>query len=219
MNVYTYYMPVPGLWPDETQRALIEVWKRSWAKQGWNPVVLCEADAARHPRYAEFKKKFWELPTIYGHDYCGACFMRWVATAVWGGGMMVDYDVMNYGFAPRLPEADRMQVIADHSVPPIFMGAVLGWGKYFEAMSELFLNWVPDERDWNPNGKFHHCDDLTFLIQCFNSNNRERPPWLEYVDGCTLFPKTDGLLVHYGYEMKNSGFWPKHEFIEKIRPF
>lgn len=217
MNVYTYYVPVPGLWSDESQRALIELWKRSWAKHGWNPVVFCEADAARHPRYEEFKQKFWSLPTEYGHDYEGACFLRWVAMAVWGGGLMVDYDVINYGFAPQLPDPDRMTIISDSSVP-LFMGAHLGPGHLFEAVCQKFFEWVPDKRDWNANAKLFHCSDLTYMTQCLEEKCRECPPWLGRADGCTLYPKIDGQLVHYGYAMRRDGYWPKHEHIERIRP-
>lgn len=181
-------------------------------------MVLCEADAARHPKFAEYKRKFWELPTEYGHDYEAACFLRWVAMAVWGGGMMVDYDVINYGFAPQLPHKDKMFLIADRS-RPLFMGSILAPGVLFQAMSDLFYEWQPDERDWNPNAKLFHCSDLIYMQQCFEAKNRPCPPWLFWENGCTVYPKIDGQLVHYGYDMRRDGHWPKHQYIEKIRPF
>jgi hypothetical protein len=53
----------------------------------------------------------------------------------------------------------------------------------------------------------------------FDKKNRECPEWLKNSNGCTVFPKITGALVHYGYLMKAAGHWPKWENIEAIRPF
>jgi hypothetical protein len=217
MNVYTYYMPVLHLWSEESQRRLIEVWRRSWAKQGWNPIVLSEGDAAQHPRYAEFKKKFWELPTEYGHDYEGACFMRWVATANCGGGMMTDYDVINYNFAPREPKPDKMVIFSEPDTA-LFMGAIHAPKALFEQMCQNFLDWQPDQRDWNAHANLFHCSDLTYLQQVMLFKNRPALPWLVKEPGCSEYPNMGGSMVHFGYHLIENGFKPKHAWIEKLRP-
>jgi hypothetical protein len=219
MNVYTYFMPVRGLRPPEEELRLIDVWKRSWAKQGWKPVVLNEAVAQKHPRFAEFKKKFWDLPTEYGHDYEGACFMRWVATAAMGGGMMTDYDVINYSFAPQAPLPDRMQIFANNPPGGIFLGMVLATKELYERMCQRFLSWELTQADWNPNARpepMYHCSDLSLL------HNYPIPDWIVRTPGCGLYPHGDwnrAHVVHYGYEMHHAGFWPKFAYIEKIRAF
>ncbi len=43
MKVYTYFNSVPGLVDD----ALLDLWRSTWAKNGWEPVVLTEEDAYR----------------------------------------------------------------------------------------------------------------------------------------------------------------------------
>lgn len=222
-NVYTYYVPLnqmPDLWSPSSQRLLIDVWRRSWAKQGWNPVVLNETHARRHPRFTEFKKKFWELPTEYGHNYEGPCFMRWAAAAAVGGGLLVDYDVINYSFPPQDPDPHQMRILCD-TTHCLFMGAALGTRQRFEDMCQLFFDWTPDQRDWNPNATppMYHCSDLEFLHQTLEKKTRVCPVWLKKVDGCTLYPKISGSMVHYGYAMKLDGRWPKHQWIEKVRAF
>jgi hypothetical protein len=225
MKVFTYYMPVPGLWSDESQQKLIEVWARSWKKAGWEPVVLNEDSVKTHPNFAYYKEKLWALPTEYGHDYEGACFLRWLAVAHAGGGMMVDYDVINYGFTPAdACTENRMTIYADSDPPQIFTGVVMGRQHHFQEISDIFAAWVPDDHDLNLNSKTyqgHHCSDLTMMIRMFGGM-QTKPDWLVRCDGCAQFPhptwKTS-KLVHYTYAMHDAGFWPKYEHIEKIRPF
>lgn len=218
MNVYTYYMEVPRLWPDDTQRALIALWEKSWRKHGWNPIVLHEHHAQKHPRYEIFKKKFWEFPTPFGHDYEGGCFMRWVAMDVMGGGLMTDYDVMNYGYPPRAVNPHTMIMISDKSEAP-WCGAILAPKKLFARMSQIFLDWKHEDGDWLPEYNLFHCEDQIFLRHMLYEKKRQCPNWLYWEGGMTMFPKVTGKLVHYtSHAMKTAGRWPKHEHIEAIRP-
>lgn len=222
MNVYTYYDHVPGLWSHDSQVKLLDVWQRSWANAGWNPVVLNEDFVRSNPRYDFFKYHFWNKPTTYGHDYCGACFMRWLAVAQAGGGMLTDYDVINYGFEPREVSPGTMQIFCDSPPAGVFMGAVLGSAQHFLDMAEIFAAWTADEHDFNHNAGQHHCDDLGLLIRMFESKTFAKPEWFVKTAGCALFDYLSwrtSKLVHYGYAMRDAGYWPKHEHIERIRPF
>jgi len=226
-KVYTYYTPVPGLWSEDSQRKLIEVWSRSWRKQGWVPIVLDESHAKKHPRYKEFKERFWSdetHPTEYGHDYEGACFMRYAAVAAMGGGMMVDYDVINYSFRPVRPDP-RKFFLFDESMnsQAIATGTTLGPAALYEGLAQIFFDWKLTQHDWNPNAKppMYHISDLTCTMQMFDGRVA-KPAWLELKPGCSIFPHPSwkfAPLVHYCYAMHAAGYWPKHEHIEKIRPF
>ncbi len=221
-NVFTYYEPVPSLWSEDSQRKLIDVWARSWRKAGWNPRVLTEQDARKHPRYAEFKRKFWSLPTEYGHDYEGACFLRWAAASAAGGGMLTDYDVINYHFAPQAPDPAKMLVYADTPPVAIFLGAVLAPYELFEGMCQEFFTWEPSDHDLNRKIGRHHCSDLMCIQRMFHTDNWPKPAWLQRAPGCALFDEPSwktAPMVHYGYQMRRTGHWPKHEWIEKLRPF
>jgi hypothetical protein len=228
MKVFTYYMPVPDLWSEESQRALIDIWARSWAKAGWEPVVLTEDDAKAHPGFSHYREKFWALPTEYGHDYEGGCFMRWLAVARAGGGMMVDYDVINYGFLPsHIFVENKMTIYADNPPTGVFMGAVSGHRHHFQEMADIFAAWEPDQNDLNSTSasadyQDYHCSDLTMLVRMFDDKTSPKPNWLTRRAGCALFPHPTwetSKLVHYAYAMRAADYWPKHEHIEKIRAF
>lgn len=232
MKVFTYFEPVPQLWEPSTQLRLIEIWKRSWAKHGWTPVVLNEESARRHPRYAEFKKKFWELPTEYGHDYEGACFMRYAATAIQKQpmSMLTDYDVLNYGFTPEHALAEQRKYrshqlifMSDDKIGSVATGAALGPWELFEGISHIFANWTPEEKDRNINSKTYnglHCSDLTCVILMLRGVV-PNPGWIHRSHGSVVWPHEGwetSPMVHYGYELHQAGLWPKCDVVEGLRP-
>ena len=51
--VYTYFED-QGMGDEPA----LEVWRDVWAKAGWDPVVLSQKDAERHPRYDEMVRRF-----------------------------------------------------------------------------------------------------------------------------------------------------------------
>lgn len=123
-NVFTYYQPLDIRHSGE-QAEMIRHWKRSWAKQGWNPRVLGIEDARRHPMFDEFDARVRKLPTVNSVDYEVACYHRWLAVAAAGGGFMSDYDVVNYGFKPKPIQSDLTIYESDYccdSVTPSVVG-------------------------------------------------------------------------------------------------
>lgn len=227
----TYYVPVEGLWSDDSQRKLIDVWARSWRKAGWEPVVLTEADVRTHPRFNFFNDHFRAKPTEYPAEYSNACFVRWLAASHFGAlrganVLLLDYDVISYGFEPQDPLPNEMSIFCDEPPVSIFMGAVLGTPQNFLDIAELFAAWKPDDLDYNHNAKCMHQDDLSMLVRMFHplpgDTARPKPDFLVKRPGCSLYDYSGyrtSKMVHFGYAMKQRGFWPKHEWIEKIRPF
>ncbi len=220
--VFTYYAPVPALYTEASQRALISVWARSWERAGWQPVVLEEKIFKRTPRYAGLKKKFLAHPTEYGDEYTLSCYMRWDAVAQYGGGMLVDYDVINYGFEPRRPTDERMILFCDEPPAGVFMGAVLGTRRRFEQMVDIFSNWKIKPEDSGARANWWYYNDMMMLDLLFTAPHHNKPAWLVKENGCALFdyePWKTSRLVHYGYQMHATGHWPKHEHIERLRHF
>lgn len=226
-EVITYFVPVPGLWSTDSQRALIALWKQSWEKYGWVATCLEGPDVKSHPRFDFFNEHFQSKPTEYGMEYTTACFMRWLAAANWalirsGHVMLTDYDCINYGFEPQEVDPSVMKIFCDEPPTSVFMGVVLGSAQHFLDMAELFAAWTPDELDWNSHAGLFHQDDVTMLTRMFDSKTRPKPPWLVKVPGCALYDYPSwrtSKLTHYGYQMRQNGFWPKHEHIQKLRPF
>lgn len=228
----TYYQSCPSLYDESSQWALIDVWRRSWEKAGWETVVMQEHHLADHPRYAFFVEQFRSKPTEYPVDYTAACFLRWFAAYVLGSRdgaplLLSDYDVINYGMEPRDPEPGKMEILCDEPPASIYMGAVLGQPQNFLDIAELFASWKPDSLDKGYNSGVYHQDDLSMLARMFHpppgDTARPKPDWLVKRNGwCALFDYASyrtAKLVHYGYQMKHRNYWPKHKYIEHIRPF
>lgn len=230
-QVTTYYVDVPGLWPADTQLALLDVWKRSWEKAGWKATVLTEADAKTHPRFDFFNEHFRTKPSEYGVDYTTACFMRWLATSHFSFGaanggpvMLTDYDVINYGLEPWDFDITKMEIYCDDPPAGVFCGAIAGTGQNFLDMAEIFAAAKPHPvYDFvTHSGGFLHQDDLSLLKRMFETKTLMKPEWFVRKHGCALFDYSSwrtSKLVHYGFAMKAAGYWPKHEHIEKLRPF
>jgi hypothetical protein len=107
MNIKCFYSPVviDSTITEFSQDSLrlIELWKKSWSNNGWNPIVLSLEDAKKHPLYHELNLKDYSS-NLYkiasnNHEYLELCYSRWFAYGCHDGAWS-DYDVMNYGFTP-----------------------------------------------------------------------------------------------------------------------
>lgn len=226
MKVYTYYNVIHNmhnLWSQDTQLRLIELWKKSWIKHGWEPVVLGDDACRDWPGYQSYRDRFYALPTPYGNDFDGPCFMRWWAVGAAGGSMLTDYDVINYGFTPR-EAGGKMTLFSNGSdTRAVHMGAVLGEPWQFLEMADIMADWQPTPHDFGVINsiKVPHCSDLTMLQRMFNSKTRDKPEWFVRGQGSSIWGEpgwNESPLVHYGFELHDAGHWPKCDHIEKLRP-
>ena len=84
-TVCTYFEPLGlNMDDDNKTREMLEVWRDSWSKQGWETKVLTEKDAALHPNYTEIKHTLLKLPTVNSKEYELSCYLRWVAVVASG---------------------------------------------------------------------------------------------------------------------------------------
>lgn len=119
--VHTYYAPVRGLDARE-QATLIDLWKRNWSALGWTPRVLTFSDAQMHPRYTEFSKQVNKFPSINTSGYDRHCWLRWLAFARAGGGLMTDYDVLGIAASPT-DFPDDLVALYDKAKVPCLVSA------------------------------------------------------------------------------------------------
>ncbi|MEI7532862.1 MAG: hypothetical protein WCK57_00700 [Verrucomicrobiae bacterium] len=90
----------------ETAEKTLTLWRESWEKNGWEPVVLNENDAGRHPLYGEFSRAVQAFPSVNGPGFDYHAFMRWLASAQivsetgWGI-VTTEPDVINYSMDPE----------------------------------------------------------------------------------------------------------------------
>lgn len=116
MIVYTYYEYLRA-WGDQSE--LLRVWADSWKSNGWKTQVLSQGNCIHHPRWQTFKlARAPVLKSVNPAGYDFACWARWFAFANLGGGIMVDFDVINRSLRPNdLPAPSSPVILEQHRVP------------------------------------------------------------------------------------------------------
>ena len=256
-TIYTYYEPLSSdtllnsthekWWRVQDQLELIELWRKSWSKHGWNPIVLSENDAKQHPRYAEFKKQFWDRPTASTHNYTGGTYMRWAALAQAisevGWGYMSDYDTMCHGFNPQ-PIKNCITVFCQMDywiVPCLISGSI----DSISRLLDYFVAWRLDSVDIivDQNRVIPHASDMTLMTRLYGSSGNEKTPiygnaiknganavtaasdrskpgLIQTDFQCRTFQQEGwktAVAVHY-HTSRMLKFMPKYKFIETLRP-
>ena len=143
MKVYTYYSNVGSMNAFEQAR-MIALWKASWSRHGWEPIVLTPADARANPMHDQLVAKFATFPTVNNKEYEMACWLRWIAMAMVGG-TMTDYDVLAFGFTPAdIPTNDGefVSILADNNPCPC---AVSGTAQQYENTVRAFAEMMPGD--------------------------------------------------------------------------
>lgn len=105
MKIYSYYQSLPS--DDQKEEfACANVWKESWTRNHWEPVMLNRSHAQGSTLYNKLMQKMaglsLKLPSELAQQYQAilARFSRWCAIHAAGGGWMSGYDVVNIGFDP-----------------------------------------------------------------------------------------------------------------------
>ena len=195
-TVYTYYEPVEGLEKDDHQK-MITHWRRSWAKQGWNPVVIGKKEAEKHPFFEEYSQRILNLPTVNPKDYEVSCFYRWLAVACLGGGFLSDYDVVNYGFKPRTAPADLVFYETNSSEGQVTPSVVGGSAYGFITACMGFSLTDPNRLVSEENGHPHASDMISLQKTCDRKYYLEAPVVKQY--GAEGWATAD--LVHYAHSV------------------
>jgi len=187
--IYTYYDESVSVTQSENQRNILDIWQRSWSKHGWGPLVLGPPEAQKHPLFTkltEHVKREYRGPNPLIYEL--ACFHRWLALAVVGGGYMSDYDVVNYGLAPMPPRELPFEILAGHKNRgcPCFAWA-----------SKIGANWFNSQvlgfKKSNA-GKFNYSDQTLCVLLC--QSVLKSDTW----DLCTV--PWDGVsspLIHFAH--------------------
>jgi hypothetical protein len=125
-KIYTYYENINFKQQDE----LVELWKKSWESNGFEPVVLGLEDAKRSAFYSEFVEKIQLLVLeITGKPiskYGLSCYLRWLAYSTQESTerfLASDYDVINTNFTPvQLIESKEKLCFMDNLCPCLAYG-------------------------------------------------------------------------------------------------
>ncbi len=223
MKIYAYYNQLsPTAQPNKT----LEIWKKSWEKMGWEPVVLSEKDAESHPLYEQFSDKLKSFPTVNtpGFDY--HAFMRWLAVPAVGGILSTEPDVINYSLKPsdvnKYLDLINNEKLQCHSPVPAFL---IGLPVAYENVCKKIISHIvqpEDEFEGRPHlsdqdFSYRYCDgyevefyrNSELCSELFDgdiSNNLSATKW-----------KT-APVVHFGTPyMMTHNLLPKDEYINTLR--
>ena len=165
MKIYTYYQNINH----DKQPELIDLWKISWSRQGYEPIVLNLEDAKRHPYFdtlnTEMRRIFKEITNKEISDYGMSCWFRWLAYATQADEKFYvsDYDAINANFPITEPN-DKLHLM-DFDCP--FLGS--GTPTQFENLCKAFVN-VSNQRIEILKQQTDHYHDQEFFMYNFMPN-------------------------------------------------
>ena len=161
MKLYTYYSNVPGISPFDSTK-LINLWIERWREVGFEPFVLTEWHARKHPLYEQFNAVVSKFPSVNSFEYERACWIRWLALSAMGGGYASDYDVFPVKLdelgSVVLPEytgrdLNAVQILQGACCCPSF---VYGLPHAIDELCELFMTGRYGRKD--QGGREHWSD-------------------------------------------------------------
>ena len=201
MKIYTYHQEISF----SDQRELIDLWKISWSRHGYEPVILNLEDAKKHPYFetldSEMRKIFKEITNKQICDYGMSCWFRWLAYATQKEEKFYvsDYDAINVNF-PTIEPSDQLHLM-DGECPFFASGKPM----QFENLCKLFVE-ISNERIEILKQQANHYHDQEFfefnrdfLIQSFDITlSRDR----DFI-GCMYDPVKQSLVQRPHIPIKN----------------
>lgn len=209
MKIFSYFSETPDIDPTN-ERKLIALWIDNWRAAGFNPQVLNESHAQKHPLFDHYVEAVSKFPSTNPSGYDLSCFVRWLAVAQTSDedcGILCDYDCFNYGWAPILASNSKICLYQGH-VPCL----VSGRPKSFTAMAKFFMEFIPKEGENHISdmsilaGMTPHQSDkmLTFHLPIIKSYGE--PGW------------DKSAAVHYpNAAMGPAKYIPRYKFIPNLR--
>ncbi len=122
------------------QQHTIDFCAASWRKLGWQVQLLGRSDAQRHPLFQRYLAKMSVVPSASPAGYDLACWIRWLAFAVNGGGLAIDFDVINRSF-PAGQFVDEPVLIADMARVPCMVFASSDGAE--DIVQRIFKHQIP----------------------------------------------------------------------------
>ena len=160
--VFTYYTPVRKF-SEQDQQQEIAVWRASWAKHGWAPTVLDRTHVERAPNWEELTALVARLPTVNPPGYDLNCYLRWLALSNVGGGLLVDYDVVNLGYTPaQFSPAAELVCFCPDRVPAMVWATATAARSAFDSCATYVVGPHDLSHKADRRGRRHpHVSDMT----------------------------------------------------------
>jgi len=218
--IYTYFEGYNGIAQNKKHGdvALLQYWSTAWDLAGWEPRILTEKDAEKHPDYEELiaiitdRQPAGEENCVSQYDM--ACYKRWIAMAAVGGGFMTDNDVFPLNdfrvYGNELPNDGKLTVW-EQWVPAIVSGSSEEYRRIAQRIAEVMGYFVDSYYAGNQLRRNKCGSDMLSLEQLKRGDNPEyilakrvQPPQMitEWTDeACESFQGSWG--VHFSHAAMN----------------
>lgn len=196
MKIYTYFEDINHF----GQEKLLELWKESWQRQGFEAIVLGEKDAKKTEEYHQFLKQmkfiFQKTTGKKLSNYGLSCFTRWLAYSTVQDKeerfFVSDYDIINSGrWKVDQPISKKLHFL-DADCPCMASGTAEQFKKISEAFFEVTMNRI--EHLIKIVDHYHDQEFFKFnFMEHFNSEAKQL--WKKYNAKFSRNPKRDVDLL------------------------
>lgn len=177
MKIFSYFDDIhPSKSSNELE--MINLWKASWKKNGFEPIVLRKDSAESNPIYEKFIKLIKNIYlNITGSEidkYSQSCFARWLAYAnqqTEEHFLMSDYDVINKNLKVKdVTEAKNKLSFLDEFCPSLAYGSAKQVASFCEdiinvsSQNEFLIKKYSNKLDIK---SFHDQDFLYLIFKIF----------------------------------------------------
>jgi hypothetical protein len=164
-TVYAYYEPL-GLGRNYAEEDLIEVCANSWEKNGWKLVILNYEIVKSHDFYSIYSEVIKQLPSANPALYDYHCYMRWLAMSKIGGGIMIDYDVVNLSLTGGSIFQQKMITGFQDHIPCV----VSGTAEQYLEVCKIFCQLKDNEKCLDRNQNKPHTSDMMMIANGFKED-------------------------------------------------
>lgn len=158
---------------------LLKTWNTAWQMAGWEPKILDEEDAKKHPDYEKLMNIIRDKQAP-GENCVGrydmACYKRWIAMAAVGGGVMSDYDVFPMNdirhFGKKLPNDGKLSVW-QRWVPALVTGSGEEYSRIAKRIAEVMADYIDKYHAGEETARNKCGSDMLSLVALGHKNNPE----------------------------------------------
>jgi hypothetical protein len=200
MKVISYFQSIPNSDFSQQSEELIEVYKQSWIKHGWNPIVLNEEYSKRNELFHKLDlgnpdANFYKTISSSMWKYHRSCYCRLLAYCQYvrenGATLYADYDVINYGFLPGILKTTQEDSCFCASRCMVYLGK-----KGADQIESAILNF--NNNEFQESEDRGSCNDMSIMIKytnCFNFQKDQNNQ--NYVSSIMPDLSNQTSLVHY----------------------
>lgn len=195
MKIYTYYQDISH----SSQSKLIDLWKISWTRRGYEPVVLNLEDAKKNPYFEtlnmEMRRIFKEITNKQISDYGMSCWFRWLAYATQQEEKFYvsDYDAININFPTTEPN-DKLHLM-DFDCP--FLAS--GTPSQFDKLCNSFVD-ISQTRMSVLKKHVNHYHDQEFFHYNFMVPRISKPDYDQYTNKYNILLTRDRRKIGGSYD-------------------